>query len=154
MIDYDEKDILFNKIMQLKDEFILKNDRVIFNPNLLQKSNRNIYAQLSNLLGYKNLDRIIYNYLEEKRKYKVLEYYDDMTVFAKANYEKSISELHKVLEEEDVIPILEQWLFIYENELNYNNLLDDNEVDNQIKYDDWDIPDEECEINEIKTRKY
>lgn len=155
-MDYDDndKDILLNKIMQLKNEFVLKNGKVMFNPNLLQKSDRNIYAELSNLLDYKNLDRIIYNYLEEKRKYKDLEYYDEVTVFAKANYERSISELHKVLEEEDVILILEKWFFIYENEFNYNNLLADNEVDNQVISDDWAIPDEEWEMNETKKRKH
>lgn len=155
-MDYDDndKDILLSKIMQLKNEFVLKNGKVMFNPNLLQKSDRNIYAELSNLLDYKNLDRIIYNYLEEKRKYKDLEYYDEVTVFAKANYERSISELHKVLEEEDVIPILEKWFFIYENEFNYNNLLADNEVDNQVISDDWAIPDEEWEMNEAKKRKH
>ena len=155
-MDYDDndKDILLNKIMQLKNEFVLKNGKVMFNPNLLQKSDRNIYAELSNLLDYKNLDRIIYNYLEEKRKYKDLEYYDEVTVFAKANYERSISELHKVLEEEDVIPILEKWFFIYDNEFNYNNLLADNEVDNQVISDDWAIPEEEWEMNEAKKRKH
>lgn len=155
-MDYDDndKDILLNKIMQLKNEFVLKNGKVMFNPNLLQKSDRNIYAELSNLLDYKNLDIIIYNYLEEKRKYKDLEYYDEVTVFAKANYERSISELHKVLEEEDVIPILEKWFFIYENEFNYNNLLADNEVDNQVISDDWAIPEEEWEMNEAKKRKH
>lgn len=155
-MDYDDndKDILLNKIMQLKNEFVLKNGKVMFNPNLLQKSDCNIYAELSNLLDYKNLDIIIYNYLEEKRKYKDLEYYDEVTVFAKANYERSISELHKVLEEEDVIPILEKWFFIYENEFNYNNLLADNEVDNQVISDDWAIPEEEWEMNEAKKRKH
>lgn len=156
MNDFEEKDLLLNKVKQLKNELILKNDRVVFNSDLFgRRFNRGVYEQLSTLLNYKDLGKVIFTYLEEKRKYKMLNFYEEVNVFAKKNYEQACSALDKILDDEDVINVLNQWFMIYENEQNDNNMLDgQSEIDKQIEYDGWDIPDEKCEEDEQKTRRY
>lgn len=157
MNDCEEKEILLNKIKQLSNEFVLKNNNIVFNPSVFRNFDKKVCEQLSTLLNYKDLDRVIFKYLEEKRRYKMIEFYDETNVFEKKRYESACEQLEKVLTEadDDMIDILNKWFLIYENQQDYNNFLDSkDEIDKQVQYDDWVIPDEECEKDEQKTRRY
>ena len=87
----------------------------------------------------------------------MIDFYDELNVFEKRKYEGACKSLEKQLMnfDDDMVDILNKWFEIYENQLNLNSMFEEkSQVDKQIECDDWYIPDEECEKDEEKTRRY